>query len=151
MSARQHYEPPAFGLAMQVRPHATVRTEGEYRGQFVDGVVEVTRFSDAALIDIMFSGGQISQAQHDVATRLAELWFASGLAPKTTGGYGRASGAALHESDRAPIDDYRAAMAILNGPEQFAVSDALWGSVLPGFRVVHFRDGLDRLAKELGW
>jgi hypothetical protein len=100
----------ATGLAMLARP---CRVETSATGSTAIGREQAARirYGDAHLVDRLHYAAQISDRQHEAATKLLEMWTAAGVQPATVASYGERSGLreAPSECDGEPTaaDVYR--------------------------------------------
>ena len=81
----------ATGLAMLVRPCAL---EKAATGSTAIGREQTDRlrYSDCHLIDRMFRSAQLSDRQHEAATKLLEMWTDASITPAMVASYGERTG-----------------------------------------------------------
>lgn len=138
--------------AWQDRNRSQHRVRGEWRGSAArDAGVDVTRYGDATMFDVMHDRAQLSDAQHRAASRLYRMWTEAGLNPKLCGGYGRVSGRpCIAEDAETPLDRYRAVIRGFRGVRADALEGVMLGRHPGTWRVSVYHAALDVLVEEWG-
>jgi hypothetical protein len=92
------YDYGAVGDAARARPSDIVAIEGRAISSRAAERITARRYSDATLYDRMHARAQLSDRQHQAATRLGIMWTAAGLNPRVCASYATV-GDGGHEDD----------------------------------------------------